>query len=118
VDLGRALAPHVDVRLFGPNCPQDLPGTNLPSVPRRVFEDLGQDPSRAYYLEQATFAPGLLAGVLAFQPDILHLSDPALTNAMTRALHWLPGRTHLVFCNGGAIGAEHYRRYEHTQLVH
>lgn len=116
-ELGRALRGHVVVRVYGLRIPADLPGQGLPCLRRDWLQRAGMTPERAYYAEQMSFGAALLPWLSISRPHVVHLSDPALTNLLLRARGLLKLPFRLVFSNGGLIGPEHYRRYDHVQLV-
>jgi len=116
-DLARTLAGHADVRVYGGRVPDDLPGRSLPCVPRAWLERAGANPHRAYYWEQVTFGAAMWPALLAWRPDVVHMSDPTLANVYLRVREKLPGRPPFIFCNSGNISPEHWRRYHHVQLV-
>ncbi len=116
-ELGAALQGHVAVRVYGHAVPRNLGGRGLPCLRRDFLERLGIGPDTAYYYEQVSFGAALLPVLALSRPDVVHLSDPALTNLLLRARDRLRLPFRLVFSNGGRIGPEHYGRYDHVQLV-
>jgi glycosyltransferase involved in cell wall biosynthesis len=116
-ELARALRDHVDVAVFAAHRPRDLSGFTVPSVSRDTFRRLGMNPERAYYWEQATFAASLAPCLMLHRPTLVHVSDPALTNALLRIKRVVSSRPAVLFANGGALSPEHYARYDHVQLV-
>jgi glycosyltransferase involved in cell wall biosynthesis len=75
------------------------------------------NPLAAYYWEQVSFGAALAPALLASPPDIVHLSDPAIANLLLRFRKATGLRFRIVYCNGGGLTPEHYRRYDHVQLV-
>ena len=71
----------------------------------------------AYILEQRSFAPSAYALARLGHFDIVHLHDPALTNAFWHGRRRLGGQFSIVFTNSGPTGPEHLRRPDFIQSV-
>ncbi len=117
IDLAEALADHADVRVFAGRRPASLPGVTVPTPSRQLLAAAGMQDGAAYYWEQLAFTLGIWPLLWAFHPDVIHVSDVNVANALRRLKPVLPRRSRVLFSNGGGQSADHYRHHENVHLL-
>jgi glycosyltransferase involved in cell wall biosynthesis len=105
------------VRVFGAKVPRGLPGHSIPTLSRGRLQAFGVDPGYAYYWEQVSFAFAAMPWLTAFRPNIIHVSDVVVANALLRLRAIGPRSARIVFTNGGRISPEHLTDYDHVHAV-
>jgi glycosyltransferase involved in cell wall biosynthesis len=96
----------------------DASGVRLPCVQRfGRFASARLRGDAAYVWEQRSFAPSAYALARLGRFDVVHLHDPALTNALWHARRRFGGRFAIVFTNSGPLGPDHLLRPDLVQSV-
>ncbi|MEW5847168.1 MAG: glycosyltransferase family 4 protein [Myxococcota bacterium] len=119
-DLGRALAVAVDVTVLRGGGPWlDRQGLRIPCLQRRgrLARALVGSEEAAYALEQRSFAAGVFAWARLRRPDVVHVHDPALMNALWHARRRLGASFSIVFTNGGWLDPRHLVRPDVVHCV-
>ena len=76
----------------------------------------GQQRKTPYFVEQASFAVGLIPVIRRLSPDVVFLSDGNIGNILHRLRPLLPGDVRLLLCNG-APEPPPYPSWDHVQHV-
>jgi len=88
---------------------RDAPAYDLPFL--RRLKKYG------YRIECVVFGLSLIVEQCMRPYDIVHFSEAVPANMLYRLRRMMRGRFKLLFSNGGPVSPEHFRRYDHVQVL-
>jgi hypothetical protein len=78
---------------------------------------LGRAVRDPYYIEQTTFALGLIPRILRRRPAVVYFSDGVVGNMLWRWQRKTRARFRLLLSNGGPLGPPAFPRFDHVHQV-